>query len=148
LKSINTLGKPFLKIKGFQLWVHGRQFPDASDYWDGNWLLTTTHCGSSNSDVWIISDPFIHIPELERFKSELEEFIKGSIYKAGLATLETSLFIELEVKPDEIQMKVNITPDRIKENHEYLFLVSKNDLDGLITELNELLNQYPIKGKP
>jgi hypothetical protein len=26
------------KRGGFSLWVYGRQFPDANDYWDRNWL--------------------------------------------------------------------------------------------------------------
>jgi len=26
------LGEPDLKIAGFQLWVHGRQYPDSEDY--------------------------------------------------------------------------------------------------------------------
>jgi hypothetical protein len=30
--------EPDLKLDGFSLWVFGRQFPDANDYWDGNWL--------------------------------------------------------------------------------------------------------------
>src|SRR5262245_58281939 len=32
------LVEPDLKLGGFSLWVFGRQFPDANDYWDGNWL--------------------------------------------------------------------------------------------------------------
>ncbi len=30
--------KPDLKLGGFSLWVLGRQFPDATDYWDGSWF--------------------------------------------------------------------------------------------------------------
>jgi len=39
------LGMPDLKLEGLQIWIHGRQFPDAADYWDGNWLRVTAHCG-------------------------------------------------------------------------------------------------------
>ena len=146
MPTANQLGKPSLTIKGFQLWVHDRQFPNRSDYWDGNWLLATAHCRGSITDVWIISAPFIHLSELARFKDELEEFIEGTTDKAVLSTLEQLLFIEFEGKSDEILMKVDIAPNHIDKKHEYLFIVSKNDIDRLNPELNELLNQYPIKG--
>ena len=45
------LGEPALRIAGFQLWVHGYQFPDSNDYWDGNWLRVTVHCGAAGASV-------------------------------------------------------------------------------------------------
>ena len=46
-EAIARLGKPDLRVAGFQLWVHGREFPDAQDEWDGNWLRLTAHCGEA-----------------------------------------------------------------------------------------------------
>src|SRR5882724_344446 len=37
-KYAEQLGTPDIKLSGLQIWVHGRQFPNATDYWDGNWL--------------------------------------------------------------------------------------------------------------
>ena len=31
-------GEPDFKLGGFSLWVFGQQFPNAADFWDGNWL--------------------------------------------------------------------------------------------------------------
>src|SRR5256885_6731459 len=42
-KYPEQLGTPDIKLGGLQVWVHGRQFPDAIDYWDGNWLRITAH---------------------------------------------------------------------------------------------------------
>lgn len=33
------LGQPDLQVAGFQLWVHGRRFPAADGYDDGNWFV-------------------------------------------------------------------------------------------------------------
>lgn len=44
-------GEPSLSIAGFQLWVHGRQFPEATDFYDGNWLRVTAHCKASAASV-------------------------------------------------------------------------------------------------
>ena len=38
---LDHLGEPDIKLAGLQIWVHGRQFPDSDDYWDGNWLYVT-----------------------------------------------------------------------------------------------------------
>jgi hypothetical protein len=46
------LGPPSLHLKAFQFWVHGRQFPEAQDRWDGNWLNVTVHCGEAGASVW------------------------------------------------------------------------------------------------
>ncbi|MFO0839358.1 MAG: hypothetical protein U1D55_12645 [Phycisphaerae bacterium] len=34
-------GLPDFEIAGFRVCVFGRQFEQAQDYWDGNWLLCT-----------------------------------------------------------------------------------------------------------
>ena len=47
------LGPPDLVVAGLQLWVHGRQFADADDYYDGNWLRVTAHCGASGASIWV-----------------------------------------------------------------------------------------------
>ena len=44
-------GEPDLKLAGFQLWVHGRRFPESGGYYDGNWLRVTARCGASGASV-------------------------------------------------------------------------------------------------
>jgi hypothetical protein len=51
-RALGDLGAPDLKLEGLQIWVHGRQFPDLHDYWDGNWLRVTAHCGGSGASVF------------------------------------------------------------------------------------------------
>ena len=46
------LGRPDLKVAGFQLWVHGRELPETEDHDDANWLRVTAHCGASGASVW------------------------------------------------------------------------------------------------
>lgn len=40
---LNRLGPPSVRLAAFQLWVHGREVPDAHDQWDANWLRVTAH---------------------------------------------------------------------------------------------------------
>ena len=60
------LGLPDLQVAGLRLWVHGRQFPTADDYWDGNWLHVTVHCAAPGASVWV-SGPLIHLSEIAHF---------------------------------------------------------------------------------
>ena len=50
--SPEQLGPPSLRLAAFQLWVHGWQFPEARDKWDGHWLNVTAHCGQAGASVW------------------------------------------------------------------------------------------------
>jgi hypothetical protein len=43
-REIENLGEPDLRVAGLRVWIHGRQFPDSQDYWDGNWLNATAYC--------------------------------------------------------------------------------------------------------
>ncbi|MFC4159857.1 hypothetical protein [Chitinimonas lacunae] len=45
LRELEALGEPDLLIAGLRVWIHGSQFPNAVDYWDGNWLRVTAYCG-------------------------------------------------------------------------------------------------------
>jgi hypothetical protein len=36
IPNADNLGPPAIQLAGLSIWVHGRQFPDLHDYWDGN----------------------------------------------------------------------------------------------------------------
>lgn len=66
-KFRDNLGPPDITLNGLQIWIHGRQYPNDEDYWDGNWLNITAHCGSKGADVWTTGD-ILHVPDLARWK--------------------------------------------------------------------------------
>jgi hypothetical protein len=70
-REIESLGPADLKIAGLRIWVHGRQFPDSKDYWDGNWLRVTAHCASESAHVRV-HGAIIHLGEIEGLKSGCE----------------------------------------------------------------------------
>jgi hypothetical protein len=74
-KYAENLGAPDIKLEGLQIWIHSRQFPNEKDYWDGNWLNVTAHCGKHGADVWA-SGPILHVPDLTRWLAALEEMTK------------------------------------------------------------------------
>ena len=63
--------EPSVSLAGFRLWVCGRQFPDSTDYWDGNWVVVRAECESLASRTEA-RGPFIHLSELETWREELK----------------------------------------------------------------------------
>jgi hypothetical protein len=55
-----------LKLGGFSLWVLGRQFPNAEDYWDGNWLSLRALVEAPGAMVRA-EGPLVLAQELARF---------------------------------------------------------------------------------
>lgn len=66
-KHADNLGQPDIKLNGLQIWIHGRQYPNEEDYWDGNWLNVTAHCGSQGAEVWSWSVIYFRHQSPDRF---------------------------------------------------------------------------------
>jgi hypothetical protein len=148
----NNLGKPDWEINGLRVWIHNREFPDSTDYWDSNWLVVTAHCGRGDSNV-LVTGSIIHIPELAQLQVDLEKFVDLLQGKVELHTMEPELKVVFEANSQpakssnyDIEMKVNITPNQIFENHEFIFEVKKSDLQLCLVQLNDILEKYPVKG--
>ncbi len=142
------LGKPDLEVSGLQIWIHGRQFPDAEDYWDGNWLNVTAHCGASSASVWSTGN-IIHLPEIAHLRTGVESLYKELKGKAELPCMEPELSLTLEAKSGgQIEMVVNITPDHLHQTHRFIFEIDQTYLPKLISECGAILRKYSIKGEP
>jgi hypothetical protein len=77
------LGAPGIRLEGLEIWVHGRQFPGADDYWEGNWLNATAHCGAACASV-LVTGPFVRLPEIDQWVVETRELLKNLSGKANL----------------------------------------------------------------
>jgi len=147
-KYTENFGEPDIKLNGLQIWIHGRQYPNEEDYWDGNWLNVTAHCGSHGADVWTNGD-ILHVPDLARWLANLEVMNQSLSGEADLVSLEPELSVELKMSGlGQIQMKVEITPDHMTQEHCFLFELDQSYLESLIASCRALLAKYPIKGKP
>jgi hypothetical protein len=83
------LGEPDLKFAGFQIWIHGRQLPDNQDYYDGNWLRVTAHCGASGASVWA-QGAILMVTDIAGFGDQCAAILQGSAksaYSSILASL-------------------------------------------------------------
>jgi hypothetical protein len=145
-RALGDLGPPDLKLEGLQIWVHGRQFPDLHDYWDGNWLRVTAHCGGGGASVFTTGS-IIHLPELDRWRSEAEDISKNLGGEAKLACMEPSLSANLRFGSlGHVTMEVSITPDHMTQRHWFQFEIDQSYLTPFIKQCQSILEAYPIRG--
>ena len=131
-----------------QIWIHSRQFLDAEDYWDGNWLNVTAHCGTHGASVWT-TGAILRIPEIAGWLVALEEMNRSLSGEANLESLEPELAVELSMSElGHLAMKVEITADHMNQQHSFQFELDQSYLADLISSCRGVLEKYPIKGKP
>ena len=141
--------EPDLKIAGLQVWVHGREFPDAADYWDGNWLRVTARCKYAGAQVEI-EGPLVHLAELGRFVSGCERLYQALEGSAGLDCIEPNLRVQLSAsdKAGHISIVISITPDHMCQEHVFRDEVDQTFLPSIVESARGILNRYPVRGRP
>jgi hypothetical protein len=142
----DELGPPNIKLEGLRIWIHGRQFEDHDDYWDGNWLRVTAHCGHGGASVWT-SGSIIHLSEIAYLAASSREMQKTLKGEAKLPCIEPNLYVTLKAGSlGHIKMEVRITPDNMSQDHKFIFEIDQSYLGPLITQCDKVLEAYPIRG--
>jgi hypothetical protein len=141
-------GEPDLKVAGFLLWVHGRQFPGSEDYYDGNWLRVTAHCGASAASVWA-EGAILMVTDIACFGDNCAAMLSRAIQSAALAPFEPALKVSLEAVGllGHIRVQVDITPDHLAQEHRFAFEVDQSCLPSIIRQCSAIVKEYPIRGQ-
>lgn len=128
-----------------RLWVIGRQFPNATDYWDGNWLHVIVNCESQGVNI-SIQGPFLHLGEIVHWRNDLMEIIQGKRRLAELPTVEPNLRLKLSAnQAGDISAKSQLTPNANTQTHSFEFALAKSALHGLSRQCNSILERYPLR---
>jgi len=140
----SKLGPPNIKLHTLKIWVHGREYPDATDYWDGNWILVTVECASQGAQVSVCG-PIIHLSELAEWVVAAEKLHGKLDGEANLICMEPELSVKLALdKLGHMLMTVDITPYRSQE-HCFRFELDQSHLLEMIRGGRAVLDLYPIK---
>jgi len=132
-------------LAGLQIWVHSRQFPDSEDYWDGNWLNVSVHCGSKGASV-LVSGSFVRLPELLKWAEACEEMYAKLSGRAELDCMEPYLSVEMEMEElGHVSVIVSITPDLLAQEHKFSFEIDQSFLPALSQGCRKVLTEYPIR---
>lgn len=141
------LGPPDLKVVGLQLWVHGRQYPDATDAYDGNWLRVTAHCGALGASVWA-SGAILLVQDLVSWANECDALQQGRCEEAELAPMEPELKVIIR-RSDSLghfAMQVNITPNNMTQDHFFEFEIDQTYLPEITRQCRAIEGQFPVRG--
>lgn len=146
-RAAYRLGPPDLTLAGFQLWVHGYQFPEINDAWDGNWLRVTAHCGASEASVWA-SGVFLETMSILRFGNglaALHETLRGV---AVLGSDEPDLLVRAAAtdRVGHVTVRVELTPDHMTQEHLFEFAVDQSYLPSADAQCRTLLERHPVRG--
>lgn len=142
------LGPPDLKVADFQLWVHGREFPGSQDSYDGSWLRVTAHSGASGASVWM-SGAILTVTDLPRWAEECDALAKGQTQEAELAPMEPELNVHIR-RVDHLghfTMRVEITPDHLKQDHSFEFEIDQTYLSEIARQCRTIAAAYPVPGE-
>ena len=130
-----------LILGGFTLQAFNRQFPEATDYWDGNWLLVEATCGAGLNVVGT-SGSFIHGSDLRQWIRQLAEWDGHS--RLELKTLEEEL--ALSISPSDGELSVEVQLGRLERTTRNAYSVPTKQLDVFCAGLHDLLECFPILG--
>jgi hypothetical protein len=143
--ELDNLGEPDLQIAGLRVWIHGRQFSESTDYWDGNWLSATAYCVYPDSRVRVHGS-IIHLGEvvgLLRSCERLYQTLEGS---AALACIEPSLGVQLVAETGgHIRVVISISPDHMSERHSFTDGFDQTYLPPVIAACKRILERYPVR---
>ncbi|GIV08492.1 MAG: hypothetical protein KatS3mg019_0583 [Fimbriimonadales bacterium] len=148
-EQVDSLGNPDLTIGELRLWVHRREFPNSTDYYDINWLVISACCEVNGASVWLTNDPAVMTEELQCWLHELERLIEGKRSCAVLDTMEPYLYIAVcqNRSYDAWDVEVSLTSNISNQEHWFRFRVPVEALSKAIQQLRHILERYPIVGK-
>jgi len=142
------LGEPALRVEGFQLWVHGYEFRDSTDYWDGNWLRVTAHCGGLGASVWV-SGALLMVGDLVGWADQCDALRDGRATEAKLAPLEPELkvFVRPADQLGHLTVSVEITPQHLTQRHFFEFKIDQTYLPEIARRCRAVVLSYPLRGE-
>jgi len=147
MRSLRDLGQPDLRLAGLSIWVHNREFDEATDYWDANWLHVTSRCSYPDADVWA-SGSYLRTNELEELFAGCLRLQQQFDAAASLTCIEPNLSVNLLGDGrGHIKVTIRLTTDHLTQTHEFLDEIDQTHLVGIIADCKCLLQRYPIRGE-
>ena len=134
------------RLAGFELKVLRRQFPNATDYWDGNWLMVECECRAPGATVRA-NGPFVHLCEVVQLKCALEALQLGETGEKIIDLMEPELKMKFETgSRGHLQFSVALTSNHLDQSHRFSFDIDQSYLPEAIQQCSAILTAYPVRG--
>lgn len=143
--DLEALGAPDLQIVGLRVWVHGRHFPEATYYWDGNWLLVTACCVYPHAMVRTHGS-IIHLGELVGLLEDCSRMYETLAGEAKLACIEPNLGVQFKMQWNgSISVHLEITHNQLTERHSFDDEIDQTQLPAIMGQCHSILASYPLR---
>jgi hypothetical protein len=133
-------------LEGLRIWVHGRQFPDATDNWDANWLNITARY-QGRSAVVEVQGPELDTVSFLKFQRELIVMVDSMTGEATLESVEPSVKLTVRFSDGlgHVEARLERSADHLGEGHWFEFNgLDQSHLAGWIGQLKTVLDRYPV----
>lgn len=143
-KHLESLGDPIIKIGSLSVWVHGYEYPQAKDGWNGNWLSVTARCAANGASV-LVTGSILDTVSFARLRRELkgiQERLEGT---ATLRSAEPNLRWTMTPKAGRIQVEIEITPEPAHQAHRFFETIDQADLPMIQAACDAVLRLYPVR---
>ena len=139
---------PAIELGDFQVTVHGRQFPDAQDRWDGNWLHVTAQCAQAGAIV-ATGGPILETADLRRFRDQLAVVAASPAGEAVLSSAEPNIVVRVAAADalGLVRVRVELTPEPQSQGHWFAYAIDPSYLAEAIRQLDAVLAAYPVRGR-
>ncbi len=135
---------PDLHFCGFSLWVDGRQFPEASDYWDSNWLMVRARMEANGARIEC-HGPILMTTDIQSFRAELATMIGTLAGEATLSGLEPEINVVLRMRTlGHVEGTIAITADHLSQHHSFTVEADQSHLPALSRSCDAILNRFPV----
>ena len=128
--------------------IIGRSVPDATDYWDGNWLVGRVAVAAGGFSGAF--DAFFRIDEIQGFRDQLGQLRQTLRGQAALEPMEEQLKLRLEGDGKGHIVVVGQARDVAGTGNVLHFELALDQtyLETLIGSINDILVAYPVRGQP
>lgn len=141
------MSDPDLKLGGLSIWVRHRANPEASDYWDGNWLIVRATMQVGQSSV-TTEGAILMTSDFEQFRNQMAVMHETLTGESSLSGLEPNLKVTIRVNQlGQIVGEVDITPDHLTEHHRFDVGLDQSYLPTLMTSCDAISRRFPTVGQ-
>lgn len=142
------MSQPDLQFSGLSVWVRKREFPDATDYWDSNWLVVRIIMQSAQASV-ATEGAILMTTDFVAFRNQLVAMNEAVAGEAFLSGLEPNIKVTLSADTlGHISGQIEITPDHLTEFHRFEIGMDQTYLPALIASCDAILERFPVVNLP
>jgi hypothetical protein len=143
-RRLSALGEPDIRVAGLSLWTRAREFPNATDRWDGNWLQIVAYCSYPGAKV-IVDGPFLRTDEIRKFGAQCATLHSTLVGQAHLDCMEPYLSVVLTGNSrGHVAVEIELTPNHLNQRHEFRDQMDQSYLPAIVADCTRVLERFPV----